>query len=434
MKFYLINFITMVSEVFLKLFSSFLHNIMQCTKIGAFKSSYKRMSCGVPLGSVISPLLFLIYINDITNASSFHTTLFADDKKLHMSNSCFNVLQTTVNLELCKIDHWLRANKLSLNYSKTNFMLLTSRKHSPASFKVPINNHNISPEDNLKYLCVLLDNKLSWKPHVQMVKTHLSRACGILSKLKHYTTPPVLKVVCNSLIHPYLYYSILNWGRASNATIQPLIKLQNKLIKIINLTNMGSLEEHFQHLNILCLPKLYSVSVGKFMHSYHKKLLPNHFEYFIPLSSIHYHSTRLATSNNLFLPRANSSSGKCSLKFIGQKVWSSIPDDIKFSTAFTFNGNLRNTSYMKKIPNFELKQHFTCLEQNTVYSVTLFYFLCAFTFSHFLCAYSMLSGMKYTFCFFLFCFVFFCTSLITFCNLFTFLLLLFDLFVLLKIL
>ena len=71
-------------------------------------------------------------------------------------------------------------------------------------------------------------------------------------------------------------------------------------------------------------------------------MLPNHFdEYFVPLSSIHYHSTRLATSKNLFLPRVNSSSGKCSLKFIGPKVWSSIPDDIKFSTTFTFQWKLK---------------------------------------------------------------------------------------------
>ena len=180
-------------------------------------------------------------------------------------------------------------------------MLLTSRKHNPASFKVIIYNHNISPEDNLKYLGGLLDNKLSRKPHVQKVKTQLSKACGILSKLKHYTTQPVLKVVYNSLIHPYLNYSILNWWRASNATIQPLFKLQNKAIKIRNPINSGSLEAHFQHLNILCLPKLYSFSVGEFMHSYHNKLLPSHFdEYFVPLSSIHYHSTRLATSKNLF--------------------------------------------------------------------------------------------------------------------------------------
>ena len=152
----------------------------------------------------------------------------------------------------------------------------------------------------------------------------------------------MLNVVDNSLIHPYLNYSILNWRRASNATIQPLIKLLNKAIKITNPTNTASIEEHFQRLNILCLPKLYSFSVGKFMHSYHNKLLPNHFdEYFIPLSSIHYHSTRLATSRNLFLPGVNSSSEKCSLKFIGPKVWSSIPDDIKFSTTFIFKWKLK---------------------------------------------------------------------------------------------
>ena len=71
-------------------------------------------------------------------------------------------------------------------------MLLNSQKHNPASFKVNINNYNISPNDNLKYLGVLLDNKLSWKPHVQKVKTQLWSAYGVLSKLKHYTTQSVL--------------------------------------------------------------------------------------------------------------------------------------------------------------------------------------------------------------------------------------------------
>jgi len=104
-----------------------------------------------------------------------------------------------------------------------------------------------------------------------------------------------------------------------------------KIIKPIN-TESLSLEGSFQHFNISRLSKLYTLSVGKSMHSYYNKLLPNHFdEYFIPISSIHSHSTKLANSNNLFLPRVNSSSGKCSFTFVGPKVWSSIPNDTVFN-------------------------------------------------------------------------------------------------------
>jgi len=87
----------------------------------------------------------------------------------------------------------------------------------------------------------------------------------------------------------------------------------------------------FPALKYLMPSKLYTLSVGKLMHSHHNKLLQNNFdEYFIPVSSIHSHSTRLATSNNLFLPRVNSFSGKCSLTFVGPKVWSSMPNHISF--------------------------------------------------------------------------------------------------------
>ena len=179
------------------------------------------------------------------------------------------------------------------------------------------------------------------------------------------------------------------------------------------------------------------------MHSYHNKLLPNHFdEYFVPLSSIHYHSTRLATSKILFLPRVNSSSGKCSLKFIAPKVWSSIPDDIKFSTTFTFKWKLRNTSYMKKIPNYELSN--ISLVQKKILCILVFcnyvlFFVWIYFFVFSVCTfyafrYEVHFLFFYTFCFFLFCFVFFCTSLISFCNFFTFLLLFFNLFVLPNIL
>ena len=231
-------------------------------------------------------------------------------------------------------------------------------KHCPKTpLKKPANNHSISPKDNLKYLGVL-DNKSSWKPHIQKVKTQLSRASGVISKLKHCTRQSVLKVVYNSLIHPYLNYSILNWGRAPNASIQPFIKLQNKAMKLIRPTKTASLGEPFQHLNILWVSKLYTMSVGKFMHSYYNKLLPNLFDdYFIPICSIHSHSTILSTSNSLFLPRVNSSSGKCSLTFVGpkaQKCGLQHQTILSLQPLLLLNGNSRNTPYMKKIHNYEL--------------------------------------------------------------------------------
>jgi len=141
-----------------------------------------------------------------------------------------------------------------------------------------------------------------------------------------------------------------------------------------------------------------SFSVGKFMHSYHNTLLPNHFdEYFVPLSSIHYHSTRLATSKNLFLPRVNSSSGICSLKFIGPKVWSSIPDDIKFSTTYTFKWKLKEHLLHETNSLLWTLATFSVVQNKILCILVVFfnsaYFLCTFTFSYFLCAHSMLSGI-----------------------------------------
>ena len=126
------------------------------------------------------------------------------------------------------------------------------------------------------------------------------------------------------------------------------------------------------------------------MHSYHNKRLPNHFdEYFVPLSSIHYHSTRLATSKNLFLPRVNSSSGKCSLKFIGPKVWSSIPDDIKFSTTFTFKWKLKkHFLHEKKFPIMNFSN--ISLVQNKILCILVFcnsalFFVCIYFFVFSVC-------------------------------------------------
>jgi len=168
-------------------------------------------------------------------------------------------------------------------------------------------------------------------------------------------TQPNLYWELSILIHLYLDYSILNWGRASNATIQLRIKLQNKDIKLIRPTNTASLEEPFQHLNILCLPKLYTLSVGKFMHSYNA----NCFQ--AVLMNILFQSAQfILTPQNYQFPTTcfylelTLPQEIVSLHLLAQKcgrqhqtVWSLMP-------LLPSNGNLKKTVYMKKIHNFKL--------------------------------------------------------------------------------
>ena len=174
----------------------------------------------------------------------------------------------------------------------------------------------------------------------------------MLFKLKHYINISVLKSVYFVLFHSYLTYSILNWGRANKTTLLPLIRLQNKAVRTLEYSKTKTTILYSKH-KILEKPDLFHSSVAKFMYSYYNGGLPNHFDnYFAEIASVHKYQTRLASLQKYYLPRMKTSLGQLSLKYIGPKIWSNIPEKLKSFTLYSFGKKYKKSPAI--LPDFLL--------------------------------------------------------------------------------
>ena len=159
---------------------SYFNNRYQYIKISKSKSTLRKIKCGVPQGSSLGPLLFILYINDLPLASEFSTTLFADDTYLTLSHNNLFELEKKVNIQMHHINNWMYQNKLSLNYSKTTY--LPFNKHLPSSvntnFEVLINITQIDRNKVVKYLGVHIDENLNWSAHIRELSLQLIKCCS----------------------------------------------------------------------------------------------------------------------------------------------------------------------------------------------------------------------------------------------------------------
>ena len=174
--------------------------------------------CGVPQGSILGPLLFILYVNDIVNTSNvFDFTLFADDTTILYSHEDLETQIPTINTELSEVSNWFKTNKLSVNASKTNFMILgtsqmTDEYDGIDPLQIILDDTKLDRVKNTKFLGVVIDENISWKHHINAISKTISRNIGVINKVKHFIPERILYSLYCSLVMPYINYGVLVWG------------------------------------------------------------------------------------------------------------------------------------------------------------------------------------------------------------------------------
>ena len=189
----------------LNLIKSYLTNKKQYTLVSGIKSRSNEILCGVSQGFTLGPLLFTTDINDLPQATKFRVRLFADDTNLTLSHSQPQTLQASVNEELSKINCWMNINKLSINYSKTKYLVVTKRKVKP-KLKLLIGDNLIEQNSCVKYLGVKIDENLNWKPQIRQQCIKIARGSWAIQHLKKYVGRHTLHRIYCSTVYPYLQY------------------------------------------------------------------------------------------------------------------------------------------------------------------------------------------------------------------------------------
>ena len=316
----------------LKLLKSYLTDRKQYTTVNKVNSSHRTVKMGIPQGSTLGPLFFLLFINDLPLASSFKTTLFADDAMLSISSTSMTNLELKTNLELSKVENWLRHNKLSLNLSKTNYLLIQNKSRlEKGKIKLKVNDSPLKQSSVVKYLGVYIDDNLNWSAHIQHLQKQVSRSTALLSKLRHYVNIKVRCAVCYSLIHSHLNYGIAVYGSANKTVLKKLQIIQNNIMRIITFSSFRqSAKPLFKQLKILNIESMSKLELAKIMHGCNNGQIPVRIEQiFTKSSKVHQYNTRQTINDGFFIPRIYSQSGKKSLQYRGSKLWNSIPSKIK---------------------------------------------------------------------------------------------------------
>ena len=306
------------------------------------------VTCGVPQGSILGPLLFLIYMNDIYRSSPLlKFILFADDTTLLFSAKTLLELTTVVNHELQNVSEWFRVNRLSLNISKTNFIIFKKASSLATPVNLKFDNVTIKQVSTLRYLGLEIDNQLSWKDHIKKIENKIAVVTGIIRKIRFKLSTKTSLLIYDSLISSQLYYCNILWASTYKSSLAKIISLQKRALRAClgkpnsrfkpNQPIPAPLVQKpsvFQSCNKLTVSNIFKLQVAKFVFQVLHKISPVQFSPLFRFNSVLY-NTNTRSENKLFQPYARTNFRKFSISVTGPNIWNSLPQDLRSIQSYT---------------------------------------------------------------------------------------------------
>ena len=316
-----------------KWFQSYLSNRTQRCNVNGNLSSASTVTCGIPQGSILGPLLFLMYINDLPNCLRVAARrMFANDTSITLSAKTVADLKLAVTSDLNNLTCWLRANKLSLNVAKTELMIIGSRQRLNAQCEeidISIDDRTIKRVDHTKSLGLTIDAQLSWSKHIDEISKKVSSAIGALKRVRPFIPTDVAVQICNALILPHFDYCSPVWDGLSGCLSDKLQKLQNRATRVITQSPFDTSSNllltmlKWEKLSLRCKKQKALI-----MYKTLKELAPDYLQCLFTQHHVNDYNLR-NLEGKLSLPKPNTNYLKRSFCYSGACLWNNLPQELK---------------------------------------------------------------------------------------------------------
>ena len=316
--------------------------------INGLSSVKNRIVCGVPQGSLLGPLLFLIYINDLPNCLDHSIERsFADDTNLTFFAVDLSILQPEMSNDLNRIFNWLSSNKLTLNILKTYFMVIGSRQRIATlagNISLSVNGLTLQQVESTKCLGLPINQFLTWRNHLQSVRQKVGCGIRILKRIRPFVGLEHLINVYRSMVEPYFTYCCIVWDSTGETLVDSLQKLQNRAARVITGASYSKHSADIRHkLGWLSLSEMRQHHMALMMFKVNHGLCPSYLSDMFDISTSRLSYDLRPSGKNLIVPKARTNYFKNSFASAGAKLWNSLPSSLKEKTSLKqFKAKIRS--------------------------------------------------------------------------------------------